>query len=69
MSKNYIIVGDACGYKGCLIYAINGGGLERAKEVLDRMLNNPNKQDLIELKKHTNIRIETVDKSDAWWNW
>lgn len=64
---NYVIVGDTKEYKGCLIYTVSGG-LERAEQVLNRMLNNPNQQDIMEMKRHSNIRIEPVNETDAWWN-
>lgn len=61
--ESYVIVGDTKRYNGCLIYAIDGG-LDSAQRILDRMLNNPNEDDLMALEEHTNIRI---DISEVWW--
>lgn len=70
MRNEYIIVGDTEKYNACLIRVVHGD-LEFAKKVLNDIKNNPNPNWLEKqiLETHTNIRIETVDKSDAWWNW
>ena len=65
----YIIVGDAevLGKTSeCLIYTC--GTKERAEEVLDKMLNNPDKNDLYMLSKHTNLRVKAVEEEKCWWN-
>ena len=63
----YIIVGDTKKYKDCLVKVIRGDR-QLAEEVLDRMLNRPDKYDLAVMKGHTNFRIEEVDPKKAWWN-
>lgn len=63
----YTIVGDTEEFKGCLIY-LCGTSKENAEEVLDRMLTNPNKNDLAVMEGHTNLRIKEVQDSDCWWN-
>lgn len=63
----YVIVGDTKEFEGCLICVI-GSSFKHATYVLNRMLNNPNENDKIIMKDHTNIRIESVDKKDCWWN-
>lgn len=63
----YIIVGDTEKYKSCLIYTC-GKNIEKAKEVLNRMLTNPTVNDLVVSEGHFNLRIETVDDKDCWWN-
>lgn len=61
----YIIIGDTQNFKGCLIYVCSTNRAH-AEKVLDRMLNNPNEQDLKVLQTHTNIRISEAE--DCWWN-
>ena len=67
----YVIVHDVMGtdkYDGCLLYTC-GKSLEHAEQVLDRILNNPNKYDLRNIKKgYTNFRIEKVEDNECWWN-
>ena len=63
----YIIVGDLPDAKELLIYTIMGGR-DFAEEVLNRMMNNPTKQDLEERAKFTNIKIKEVKSADCWWN-
>lgn len=63
----YIIVGDTKKFKDCLVYVINGNK-QFAEQVLDRMLHNPNKNDLEAMKGHTNLRIESTEPKDEWWN-
>lgn len=61
----YIIAGDTEEYKGCLIYVC--GTLEIAKKSLERILNNPTKDDLKAIEEFTNIRIQKEDEEDCWW--
>ena len=63
----YVIVGDTKEYKGCLVY-VCGKDINRANEVLDRLLNNPDKRDLEVRKDYTNFKIEEVQDKDCWWN-
>ena len=63
----WIIVGDTDKYEGCLVYTINGGK-ELAEQVLDRMMNNPNKEDLRVRETHRNLRIKETKPEDEWWN-
>ena len=63
----YVIVGDTEKYKGCLVY-VCGISEDRAKEVLDRMINNPTENDKTVSNGHINLRIEKVPKEDCWWN-
>ena len=62
----YIIAGDTEKYKGCLIYTC-GSSIETAKKSLDRILNNPTKDDLFSIKGLTNIRILEEKEEDCWW--
>ena len=65
--KEYIIVGDTDKYEGCLVYTC-GTDRAHAEEVLDRMVTNPTKDDLANLAKHHNLRVEEVESKDCWWN-
>lgn len=67
MNGNYIIIGDTYRYKDCLV-CIAGNTLENAKEVLNRMLNNPTENDKILMSGHTNFRIDFSEEKDCWWN-
>jgi len=64
----YIIVGDTEKYKGCLIY-VCGKDKERAEKALERMKTNPTENDLAISKGHANLRVETVQDKDCWWNY
>lgn len=66
-SIEYVITGDTEKYKDCLIYVI-GESFDRAKEILNRMLNNPTENDKRVMNGAFNLRIEEVDKKDCWWN-
>lgn len=66
MKTQYIIIGDTKKYKDCLIYVI-GENYERAKEVLNRILTNPEEHDKHMLETHTNIRISSINIEDCWW--
>lgn len=61
----YIIVGDTEKYKDCLVSVVHGD-MNYANEVLDRMLNNPTKNDLILTEGMSNLRIED-DNGEGWW--
>lgn len=63
----YVIAGDTERHKDCLIRPV-GEDLEHAQEVLERMLNNPDSNDLKLMEGHTNIRIEKTKKENCWWN-
>ena len=74
MSKNaaeYVIVHDVEGtdkYNGCLLY-VCGSSRENAEKVLERILNNPNSDDMRNIAKgYINFRIEEVPASQCWWN-
>lgn len=53
----WMIVGDTERHKGCLV-TICYGGKEFAERTLERMKNNPTKEDLFLTKGHTNLRIK-----------
>lgn len=61
----YIIVGDTEKYKDCLVSVVHGD-INYANEVLDRMLNNPTKNDLILTEGMSNLRVED-DGGHGWW--
>lgn len=63
----YIIVGDTAEYKECLVYTC-GKSKERAKEVLSRMLTNPDENDKLVMRGMFNFKIKTVEDEDCWWN-
>lgn len=63
----YIIVGDTAEYKECLVYAC-GKLKERAKEVLSRMLTDPNENDKLVMRGMFNFKIKTVEDENCWWN-
>ena len=65
--KEYIIIGDTDKYKDCLVY-VCGESRENAERVLNRMLTDPTKDDLANLAKHNNLRVEEVESKDCWWN-
>ena len=66
--KEYVIAHDTAEYKNCL-YCICGSDRAHAEKVLDRILNNPDEQDLAAIKNgYTNFRVEEVDSEGCWWN-
>ena len=64
--SDYVIIGDTKNYKDCLICVC--GTPDRANEVLDRMLNNPNNNDKRLMQGHHNLRVAEVPKADCWWH-
>ena len=62
----FVIIGDTEKHRNCLIRPC--GTFERAKEDLQRMLTNPNENDMALMKGHTNIRIDFVPEQHCWWN-
>ena len=66
--SEYIIVGDTEKYKDCLV-CLCGTQPDRAKEILDRMINNPNENDKAISEGHTNLRIKEVEEKSCWWNY
>lgn len=66
----YIIVGDALIYgKVCeCLVCLCGKDIERAEEMLHKMLTNPDEDDKRRMKGHKNFRIKPVEKKDCWWN-
>lgn len=65
-NKRYVIVGDTETSNGCLVMTC-GASKERADEVLQKLLSDPNEQDKMMIEGHTNLRVEEVDSSDCWW--
>ena len=65
--NDYVIVGDTKNYDGCLVF-VCGPSIDHANEVLHRMLNNPNENDKILIKGHSNLRIEEIPEKDCWWH-
>lgn len=63
----YVIVGDTDKYEGCLV-CVCGNSLDKAKEELQRMLNNPTENDKRLTFGYRNLRIEAVPEDDCWWN-
>ena len=63
----YIIQGLHSEYGWCLVYTC-GRDLDYANRVLDRMLNNPTKDDIISMNGLSEFRIYKVDYKDCWWN-
>lgn len=55
----YIIVGDTAEYKECLVYTC-GKSKERAKEVLSRMLTNPNENDKLVMRGMFNLSSQEI---------
>ena len=66
MNGDYIIIGDTDRYNDCLVCV--AGTIERANEVLNRMLNNPTEHDKRMMSGHTNFRIKFVEEKYCWWN-
>lgn len=62
----YVIAGDTKYHKNCLIYTV-GASKERAEEVLKRILTEPNENDLVSCAGHYNLRVEAVERKNAWW--
>lgn len=62
---DYIIIGDTDMFKDCLIYVC--GSEDNAKQVLDRMLNDPNENDKYVMQGHYNLRIKYEPREDCWW--
>ena len=65
--NEYVIIGDTERYKDCLVY-ICGASLRNAKNILNRMLNEPTEYDAVLTEGHTNLRIKEVEEKDCWWN-
>ena len=62
----YIITGDTEQFKSCLV-CLCGKSLDNAKQILNRMLNNPTSSDKRIMNGLTNFKIEKVDEKDCWW--
>ena len=67
MNVEYIIIGDTDKYKDCLV-AICGWNKEHAMKVLNRMINEPTKNDILLTKGHYNLRIKEKEAGKNWWN-
>lgn len=67
MSGEYIIICDTNRYKDCLV-CIAGNTLEKASEVLNRMLSNPTEDDKKIMSGCTNFRVSFVEEKDCWWH-
>ena len=65
--SEYIIIGDTEKYKDCLVCPC-GVSLDRAKGILNRMINNPTENDKALSEGHINLRIKEVPEEDCWWN-
>lgn len=63
----YIIKGDTENFNDCLVFTC-GTSLERAKEILDRILNNPTENDKRIIRGHKNLRIAEIEDEKCWWN-
>lgn len=68
-SLEYIIVGDVPkhNFTHCLVM-VCGKSHDRAEEILNRILNNPDENDKRLIKDHCNLRIDKVEDKDCWWN-
>ena len=69
MTAYYHIMADfeICGkIHNCLVYGWMTSE-EKAKEVLDRILNNPTELDLMNTRGATNLHIETDTETPWWW--
>ena len=64
----YIIKGDTEHFTDCLIL-VCGASKTHADEVLSRLLNNPDDNDMRLIKDHKNLRIEEVADKECWWNY
>lgn len=62
----YIIEGDTDDFNNCMVMTC-GDTYEKAQEVLNRLLVNPNENDKRIIKMHKNLRIESVEDEKAWW--
>lgn len=63
----FIIVGDTERFNDCLITPC-GKKLDRAKEVLQKCIDQSD-ENLVRLcRGHSNFRIERIKSADAWWN-
>ena len=65
ISADYEINGKTC---RCLVQPA-GYTMEQAEEVLDRMLNNPTKNDKALIKDGVNLGIEFLEAKHCWWNY
>ena len=63
----WIIVGDTPDYDDCLV-TVCYMNEEESRKVLDRMINNPTKDDLELIGRHTNLRLKHTEPKDEWWN-
>ena len=63
----YIIKGDTEEFEDCLVL-VCGASLEHAKQVLNRILTNPNDNDKKIIRCHKNLRIKEVSDEQCWWN-
>lgn len=69
MTTYYHIMADfeICGkIHNCLVYGWMTSE-EKAKEVLNRILNNPTELDLMNIHGATNLHIETDTETPWWW--
>ena len=67
MGTEYIIVGDTEEFDECLV-ALCGTDFEKAKEALDKMINDPDEHAKELSKGHKNLRLKEVKSADCWWN-
>lgn len=63
----YVIVGDTELYNGCLVRVCHGDK-EFAKTELQKMFISKDEQDIKDVNKYKNLRVEPVEEKDQWWN-
>lgn len=66
--NEFIIIGDTDNTKDCLV-CLCGKSFEGAKEILNRMLNNPTENDKKLMGTLYNFRIDKVVSEYCWWNY
>lgn len=64
----YIVKGDSEKFDDVLVFVIGHCTKEYAEGVLERMINNPTKNDKRIMKNMRNFRIKEVEENDCWWN-
>lgn len=63
---DWIIIGDTDKHKDCLV-CVCAADEEGSRKILERMINNPTKEDKILTSEYTNLRLKYREYEDCWW--
>lgn len=63
---DYIVTG-LTEHGRCLVYVLGRVTEDRANEMLEKFVNNPNENEKRLQKGHTDFQIKYVEPNDCWW--